>query len=149
MDAVGAAGPMATTRGVSLRMAAFEEAPIDGDADLLRQLVMILLDNAIKFTSAGGNVEVSVERRGGGATLTIADNGWGIAPDQMPHIFERFYRGDTARGRRVEAAGASGAGLGLSIAQWIAHAHHAKLSVESTVDRGTAVSLQIAAVSTS
>jgi signal transduction histidine kinase len=145
MDAVGAAGALAVARGVSLAIGEFEEAAIHGDAELLRQLVMIVLDNAIKYTPAGGRVDVTVGRHGAEAVLTVVDNGPGIASEQLPHIFERFYRGDPARGReskRGEAAG--GAGLGLSIARWIADAHDAKISVQSTIDRGTSVSVQLA-----
>ena len=149
MDAVGAAGAMAATRDVTLALAAFEEAPVEGDADLLRQLVMILLDNAIKFTPAGGKVDVTVGRRGAEASMTIADNGQGIAPDELPHIFERFYRGDPARARRTEGAGASGAGLGLSIARWIGDAHQARFSVASMIGQGTTITLTFPALSSS
>ncbi len=132
VDAVGAAGALAAARGVALTLGEFEEAAVNGDAELLRQLVMIVLDNAIKFTPSGGRVDVTVGRRGDDAVMTIADNGPGIAPDQLPHIFERFFRGDPARGRGDKpVAAASGAGLGLSIAQWIADAHGAKVSVQS------------------
>ena len=143
MDALGAAGAMAASRGIALTVGEFEEAPVDGAAELLRQLVMILLDNAIKFTPAGGNVAVTVGRRDGDALVTIADNGPGIAPVDLPHVFERFYRGDPARPRGpVDGASASGAGLGLSIAQWIADAHHARLSLVSTTPGGTIASVR-------
>ena len=129
--------------GVALSLGRFEEAPVNGDAELLRQLVMIALDNAIKFTPTGGKVEVTVGRRGAEAVVTIKDNGPGIAAEHMPHLFERFYRGDAARGRsEAPSASASGAGLGLSIAQWIADAHHAKLTVVSNEAQGTAVSVE-------
>jgi signal transduction histidine kinase len=139
MDAVGAAGAMAASRGITVTLAGFEEAAVHGDAELLRQLVMILLDNAIKFTQPGGEVDVTVGVRDASAIVTVADNGPGIAPDQLPHIFERFYRGDPARSRGDNAPGASGAGLGLSIAQWIAMAQQATIAVTSEAGRGTAV----------
>ena len=117
---------------------------MNGDAELLRQLVMILLDNAIKFTPPGGTVDVAVGRRGADAVCTIADSGPGIAPEHLPHIFERFYRGDPARPRgSAAAAAAGGAGLGLSIARWIADAHDAAMSVESSAATGTTVSVVI------
>jgi signal transduction histidine kinase len=142
-DAVGAAAAMAAARGVVLDLGQFEEAPVQGDAELLRQLVMILLDNAIKFTPAAGHVSVSVGRSGGVAELKVADTGPGITAAQLPHLFERFYRGDPARGRAGPGSiPASGAGLGLSIAHWIADAHRATIQVASTAGEGTIVSVQ-------
>ena len=141
MDAVSAAGAMASTRGVSLMLTGFEEAPVCGEAELLRQLVMILLDNAIKFTAPGGGVEVSVSLRDGRAQLVVSDNGPGIAPDQLPHVFERFFRGDPARSRDATVPAAGGAGLGLSIAQWIAQAQQARIDIRSEVGRGTSVTV--------
>ena len=139
MDAVAAAGAMAATRGITVTLAGYEEAAVRGDAELLRQLVMILLDNAIKFTQPGGRVDVTVGVRDGTAVVTVADNGPGIAPDQLPHIFERFYRGDPARSRGERDPAASGAGLGLAIAQWIATAQQATITVTSEAGRGTTV----------
>jgi signal transduction histidine kinase len=130
-DAVSAAGTLASRGGVSLALDRFDEAPIDGDATLVRQLVMILLDNAIKFTPSGGSVLVSVTNGAQGAVLSVTDSGVGIPPDQIEHVFERFYRGDVARGR------GAGAGLGLSIAQWIAEVHRARLTLRSDTDSGT------------
>ena len=144
MDAVGAAGAMAAAGGVTLSVGGFEEAPVNGDAELLRQLVMIVLDNAIKFTPRGGKVDVTVGRRGPDAVCTIVDTGPGIAPEQLPHVFGRFYRGDPARGRQSPGdAVASGAGLGLSIAQWIAVLHHGTIGIESPAGAGTTVSVVI------
>lgn len=146
LDAAGAARAVGQTRGVAVEVDRFEETLIDGDPRLLRQLVMILLDNAVKFTDAGGSVHVSVGLTAGVPTLTIADSGTGIPPDQLPHIFERFYRGDTARTRQAShGASTSGVGLGLSIAQWIAEAHHAAIRLESTVGAGTTVTVQFPA----
>jgi signal transduction histidine kinase len=142
VDAVGAAAAMAAARGVTVTLAGFEEAAVNGDAELLRQLVMILLDNAIKFTPADGRIDVTVGVRDQSATLAVADNGPGIAPDQLPHIFERFYRGDPARSRADNVPAAGGAGLGLSIAQWIAQAQQATIAVTSEVGRGTTVTVR-------
>ena len=130
-DAVSAAGTLASRGGVSLALDRFDEAPIDGDATLVRQLVMILLDNAIKFTPSGGSVLVSVTNGAQGSVLSVTDSGVGIPPEQIAHVFERFYRGDVARGR------GAGAGLGLSIAQWIAEVHRAQLTLRSDTDKGT------------
>lgn len=143
MDVVGAAGAMATAREVALAVGGFEEAPVNGDAELLRQLVMILVDNALKFTPPGGRVDVTVGVRDGAAVVAVADTGPGITAEQLPHIFERFYRSDPARGRGdQDTAAASGAGLGLSIAQWIAEAHQAEIAVKSQPGSGTSVTVR-------
>ncbi len=138
-DAVSAAAAMASTREVALDMDRFDEAPVAGDPELLRQLVMILLDNAIKFTPPGGEVHVSVHRDGGAITVIVADSGSGIPAAALPHIFERFYRVDPSRRRDA----ASGAGLGLSIAHWIADAHGAKLTLASPSSGGTTAELRM------
>jgi signal transduction histidine kinase len=130
-DAVSAASALASSTGVELSLDVFEEASIEGDEALVRQLAMILLDNAIKFTPAGGSVTVSVTGSPQGPVVRVADSGIGIPSDQIAHIFERFYRADTARVRGV------GAGLGLSIAQWIADVHHARITFRSEAGNGT------------
>jgi signal transduction histidine kinase len=130
-DAVSAASALASRGGVNLALDRFEEAAIEGDETLVRQLVMIILDNAIKFTPPGGSVLVSVTTGANGALLSVADSGIGIPAEQIRHVFERFYRGDTARGR------SDGAGLGLSIAQWIAEVHHAQVSLRPGSESGT------------
>jgi len=97
----------------------------------IRRLLVILVDNALKYTPAGGDVEVSVGRSSEGITVAVRDTGTGIQPQHLPHIFERFYRADAARGP------ASGTGLGLSIAQTIAAAHGTEVGVESTPGGGS------------
>jgi len=142
LDAAEAARVVAQAKGVSLVIDAFEEAVVSGDRSLLRQLVMILLDNAIKFTPAGGTVRVAVSARDGRAALTIEDNGPGIPADQLMHVFERFYRGDPARSGLTGAHGTGhGAGLGLSIARWITDAHNAVITVTSAGGAGTRASV--------
>lgn len=146
LDAAGAARVVAQAKGVTLGVEEFDEAPVEGDATLLRQLVMILLDNAVKFTPAGGTVRVRVGAPAGRPTLVVEDTGIGIAPDQLPHLFERFYRGDPAR-PRVDASmtNADGAGLGLSIAKWIAEAHGADITVTSEQGEGTRATVRFGA----
>ena len=133
LDAAAAAGSVAQSRQVSVTLDDLDRALIEGDSALVRQLVMILLDNAIKFTPEGGEVRVRVASIDGRVTLIVEDSGIGIPPDQLQHVFDRFYRGDRARGR------SEGAGLGLSIARWIADAHRAEIRIDSTSDRGTRV----------
>jgi signal transduction histidine kinase len=94
---------------------------------------MILLDNAVKFTPSGGWVNVAVRRQDGRVRSSVADSGPGIDPELLPHVFDRFYRGDASHGR------APGAGLGLSIAKWIADVHGAAITIDSGPGRGTVV----------
>jgi signal transduction histidine kinase len=151
LDAAEAARTIADRKGVRLEVASFEEAPVTGDAALLRQLVMILLDNAVKFTAFGGLVRVGVEASATAATMTVSDSGVGIPADQLPHVFERFYRGDPARTRDVvrdaprDTGASEGAGLGLSIAQWISEEHAGTIRIESSAGQGTVVTVQLPA----
>jgi signal transduction histidine kinase len=147
LDAAEAARAIADRKAVRLEVDSFEEAPIVGDPDLLRQLVMILLDNAVKFTAANGLVRVGVQSTGPTASLTVTDTGVGIALDQLSHVFERFYRGDPSRTRGVVPDGGTseGAGLGLSIAQWIAEEHGATIRLDSQPGQGTTVVVQFPA----
>ena len=135
LDAADAARAVADRKGVTLTVEEFEEAPVDGDPYLLRQLVMILLDNAVKFTPTGGTVTVRIGRDDARPLLTVTDSGPGIPAEQLAHVFERFYRGDPARARSEGSA--SGSGLGLAIAHWIAVAHNAELRLSSDVGTGT------------
>jgi signal transduction histidine kinase len=144
LDAAGAAQVVAQAKGVSLELDEFDEALVEGDPTLLRQLVMILLDNAVKFTGCGGHVRVRVGAPSERPTLVVEDTGVGIGAEQLPHVFERFYRGDPARSRGGNGNGADGAGLGLSIAKWIAEAHHAEIALASEPGAGTRVSVRFA-----
>ena len=141
LDAATAARTLAERRGVELEVGDFEEAVALGDPALVHQLLMIVLDNAVKFTPQGGRVQVSAAAPGGQAEVVVEDTGVGIRADQLPHIFERFWRGDPARGRGG-GDGAQGAGLGLAIARWIADAHGAQLEVTSEPGKGTRVAIR-------
>jgi heavy metal sensor kinase len=134
-DVVKAARVLATTRDVSIEAATIRSAALTGDEDLIRRLMVNLLDNAIRYTPPGGNVRVDLGRAPGGYTLSISDCGPGIPADVQPHIFERFYRADTSRTRRGEANG--GAGLGLALARWIAEAHGGRLTLARSSEAGT------------
>ena len=111
---------------------AIRQTPVPGDADLLKQLVLNLVDNALTYTPPGGRVDLSLYVANGHAWLAVGDTGPGIPPAEVAHIFERFYRLDRARTRR-----SGGAGLGLAIARWIAEAHGGRIDVESTVGQGS------------
>jgi signal transduction histidine kinase len=104
------------------------------DRNRIRQVASILLDNALKYTPDGGKVTVRVREANGWAALEVSDTGVGIPEDQLPLIFERFYRADKARA-------SSGAGLGLSIARQIAEAHGGRIEVESTPQEGSTFTL--------
>ena len=142
LDAAESARIMADRKAVRLEVDDFEEAAVNGDATLLRQLVLILLDNAIKFTDTGGVVRVGVRPVGTSAMLTVTDTGIGIPPEQLPHVFERFYRGDPSRTRGSTNGGRSeGVGLGLSIAQWIAQEHGGSIRIDSEAGQGSRVTV--------
>ncbi len=108
-------------------------AIVRGDADRLRQLLLNLVDNALKHTPPGGRIWLRQAQADGWVRLTVYDTGKGIAPEDLPHIFDRFYRADKARSRSH-----GGAGLGLSIARWIAEAHGGRIEVQSELDVGSA-----------
>ena len=106
------------------------------ERDMLKQTLLILLDNAVKFTPVGGAITVSAVAQGPNVAITVRDTGIGIAPDALPHIFTRFYRTDTART-------GDGAGLGLSIAQSLVEAYHGTISVASQVGQGSAFTISL------
>lgn len=103
-----------------------------GDTDLLEQAISNIIENAIKYTPAGGSISIRAERQYDYLFIIIRDNGIGIPPEEIPHIFDRFYRVNKERSRK-----SGGTGLGLSIAQWIIEEHKGKVLVKSTVGSGT------------
>lgn len=123
----------AEARGVDLFCPRLDSAVVPGDESHLRQVVNNLLDNALEFTPEGGRVTVEV-RRGAEAELVVEDTGTGIAPVDLPRVFDRFYRGDRSRQRR---SGGRGSGLGLSICQSIVTALGGRIGVASVPGRGT------------
>jgi heavy metal sensor kinase len=104
---------------------------LDGDPVLLRRLVWILVDNAIKYTPCDGCIEVALDCNGHSALLTVSDNGIGVPEAFLPHIFDRFFRVDASRGEQ------EGTGLGLAIGKWIAEAHRATITARSHDRKGT------------
>jgi two-component system sensor histidine kinase CiaH len=124
---------VAVLKGIRLEVQLHDELSLYGDLDRLHQLLVIVLDNAIKYTKEG-RVSVSSKAEGYSIHITISDTGIGIAHDDIPKIFDRFYRADKVR-NRVEG----GTGLGLSIAKWIVDAHHGTIRAESVPDRGTSI----------
>ncbi|MGN7165648.1 sensor histidine kinase [Paenibacillus cellulositrophicus] len=127
--------PLAQAKQITLKLHAEDGMTVHGDAQRLQQLMVILLDNAIKYTPEGGTVSLALEIREDKRRMlhmTVSDNGIGIPPEELPHIFERFYRVDKSRAREL-----GGHGLGLSIGRWIAEAHGGTLSVQSTPGQGS------------
>jgi heavy metal sensor kinase len=134
----------AEERGVELTIGTFQTLPVRGDAQRLQQVVNNLIDNAVKFTPSGGTVTVDLihDRDQQKAILSVRDSGMGISPLDLPHVFERFYRGDKSRQREMQPGGT---GLGLSICQSIVHAHGGKIEIQSTPGRGTVATVRLPA----
>jgi heavy metal sensor kinase len=113
---------------------------VSGDSLRLSQLLLNLLDNAIKHSSPGQTVRMTLERDGGAPVLTVEDSGVGIPEQDIPHIFERFFRTDRSRSRQVP-----GSGLGLSISKWIVDAHGGSISVASKMGAGSVFTIHLPA----
>jgi signal transduction histidine kinase len=123
---------LAASNGVSLTLEAAEEVTFIGDQDLLSRLVKNLLDNAIKYTPAGGAVSVRLVCEADVVRIIVSDTGIGIPAESTPYVFERFYRVDKARSRAD-----GGSGLGLAIARWVAEAHKGSIDVVSAHGHGS------------
>jgi signal transduction histidine kinase len=126
--------PLAKQAGVTISVRAADLPMLAGDGDRLAQVFTNLVDNALKFTPAGGEVVLSARQEGLGVEIEVSDTGVGIAPEALPHVFDRFYQADASRSRQ----GRQGAGLGLAIAQEIVGAHGGKISVRSLSGQGAA-----------
>jgi signal transduction histidine kinase len=124
----------ARQRGVRLVVEELAEAPSALDAPYVDRLLDVLLDNAIRYTPREGSVTLRAEPSDGGAVVTVRDTGIGIPADDVPHLFDRFWRGAEARRHAPD-----GSGLGLALAKWIADAHEATITVESAVGAGTTI----------
>jgi heavy metal sensor kinase len=130
---------LARSQGIEFKASVpVDPISIQADSDALRRAVLILLDNAVKYTPTGGSVKVELAEEGGFAVVSVTDTGIGIAKEDIAHVFDRFWRADKVRSR-----GQGGAGLGLAIATWIAEAHQGSLAVESAPGRGSVFSLRV------
>lgn len=134
-------GRLAEDQNISLSYGSLESVAIHGDREHLKRLLLNLLDNAIKYTPAGGRVTLSLRCDGNRAWLGISDTGIGLTKDEQEHIFHRFYRAAEARTQR-----GGGAGLGLCIAQSIAEAHGGRILVESAPGRGSTFTVVLPAL---
>ena len=112
--------------------------PIQADSNALRRALLILIDNAVKYTPAGGSIRVNLEKSKDFALVSVSDTGIGIAKADLPQIFDRFWRADKARSREE-----GGAGLGLSIAKWIVEMHRGSIDVKSDLGKGSTFNLRV------
>ncbi|MEO8596155.1 MAG: ATP-binding protein [Candidatus Solibacter sp.] len=145
-ETVQAAQVLAAPKQVEVTAAPLAESPFEGDADLIRQLLLLLLDNAVKYSPAGGRVQVGLRRAQDDYEITVTDTGIGIPVEDQPRIFERFYRVDKARSRSASSI-TGGAGLGLSIGQWIAEAHGGLLRLLRSSSEGSVFLVRLPAKS--
>ena len=133
-QAVRAVSSLAAGKDIAVTLTAADPVTLYADKDRLAQLLVILLDNAIKFTPPGGRVSLAIQPDGGrqAVKITVADTGLGMTTDEVQHIFKRFYRADKVRTRED-----GGAGLGLSIAAWIVEVHGGTIAATSEKGRGS------------
>jgi signal transduction histidine kinase len=124
---------VAESRGITLQVDAAPGIRVEGHRDLLRQVVNNLVDNALKFTPEAGVVHVRLEQEIEGIRLVVEDTGSGIAPEDLPRIFERFFRGDRSRSRD---AAVRGTGLGLSICRSVVESHGGRIDCQSREGAG-------------
>jgi heavy metal sensor kinase len=136
-DEVRSLMPHALKKQVSLHLDVPDELPLPGDPAKLARLFRNLIENAIKYSPAEASVTITATPVNDQAHIDITDTGPGIPPEHLSQIFERFYRVDKARSRQNTDVSSSGAGLGLSIAQWLAQAHGGRIEVTSQVGEGT------------
>jgi signal transduction histidine kinase len=118
--------PVARAKEIALEIDCEPDIQLSGDSGWLERMLLNLIDNAIKFTAPNGKVFVNVRSGGSAAVLKVEDTGPGIAPEALPHIFDRFFRVDPSRSGAIE-----GAGLGLTLVQWIVKQHGGSIGVES------------------
>jgi heavy metal sensor kinase len=132
---------LAEHAGVTIEVA-IPDGPVllEADPTRMRQLILNLVENAVKYTPAGGSVRVLLVSGNGRVRLSVSDTGIGIAPGDLPHVFDRFWRADTARTRTDQRAGT---GLGLAISKWIAEAHGGTIDVQSRPGRGTVFTVSL------
>lgn len=123
---------VAESKGVGIAITHAEAVEISAEPQLIREVIVNLVDNAVKYTSEGGKITMGAEKRDGQAMVTIADEGAGIEAEHLSKLFDPFWREDAAHSKKI-----SGHGLGLSIAQWIVQAHQGTIEIESVKNRGT------------
>jgi two-component system, OmpR family, sensor kinase len=130
-------------RDIKLKIGEFEGVKVNADADRMRQLLLNLISNAIKFTPDGGTITINLRKMATDAVIEVADTGIGIAPEDQKRVFDRFFQSDESRVRGDELGRGEGVGLGLSIAKWIVEAHGGKISCVSELGKGTTFMVSI------
>ncbi|MGE0105184.1 MAG: heavy metal sensor histidine kinase [Blastocatellales bacterium] len=135
-----AARVLAAPKGISIEIDPASETPFNGDEGLIRQMMLNLLDNAVKHTPDGGRIRVGLATANGSCEISVSDTGTGIPPDARPYIFERFYRADKSRSRSQNG---NSAGLGLAIAKWVAEAHSGNLTLLRSDHSGSVFSIRL------
>jgi signal transduction histidine kinase len=143
-SAVKSAKHIAEQKGVSLSIVHLEPLRVMGDPQQLKQLFDNLIDNALKFTPAGGEITLNVQQVDQFARVEVSDTGIGIAAEHQARVFDRFYQVDTARAQD----GTGGFGLGLSVARWISEAHHGSIEVRSQPGAGATFTVHLPLVAT-
>jgi heavy metal sensor kinase len=138
-DCGRAAQVLAIRKDLRLRInSGTTELTLNGDAELLKRMLLNLLDNAVKYTPEGGEIFVALVQQNGNAQIVVRDTGIGIAKADQPHVFDRFYRVDKARSRTL-----GGAGLGLAIVRWILEAHRGKITLQSVPGKGSEFTVEL------
>ena len=130
--------PVAEAKGIDLRFEPGGPVRVTADEEWLKRLVLNLVDNAIKFTAAGGRVDVRVRAEAERAVFQVSDTGIGISAELLPRIFDPFVRADPSRSHRTE-----GAGLGLSLVKWIIDRHNGRIDVQSTPAKGSTFTIYL------
>jgi two-component system OmpR family sensor kinase len=140
-DVAETAGMLGESTGVRVT-SEMPSTPVQMGVDLhrIREMLLNLVTNAVKYTPAGGTVDVGLGEADGSVIFTVRDSGIGIAPGDLPHIFDRFWRADPARSRTGDRPGT---GLGLAITKWIAEAHGGSITVQSRPGRGTMFTVRL------
>ncbi len=131
---------LATRKNLRLNTRLEKGAIVQGDEERLEQVIKNLVDNSLKYTESGGEISVEVFREKGNVFLRVSDTGVGIPAEDLPRVFDRFYRVDKSRSRKI-----GGSGLGLSIVKWIVDAHRAHIEIQSDEGKGTAVTVHFPA----
>jgi signal transduction histidine kinase len=134
---------LARARGCKLVVRSASQSAVRGDKQKLMELVGNLLDNSVKYSPTGGSIEVTLSTRNRGFVISVTDTGAGIGSEDLPRVFERFYRGQNSRTRHVR-----GSGLGLSICKWIAEAHGGRIEVRSLIGKGSTFAVWLPGLAT-
>ncbi len=138
-ESCGIAAPLARKKRIAIQKQPWKEHQLRGDQTMLRQLFLILMENAVKYSPPDTTITVDLKSEGGSPTVSIEDQGAGIAPEHLPHIFKRFYRAAPQSGETRSG------GLGLAIADAIARAHDASIQCQSTLGQGSRFTIRFAA----